>query len=282
MTDETQTNLSDETVIDDEVLDDGVLDDETDSGDDDVGDSQVEETEEVEHEGKKYKIHKELKQALMFQADYTRKTQAVAEERRAVEAMRNQYAQASQEHLQGLAQLVAIDEQINQYASVDWNTLNSQDPFQASQLWNQYQQLKEGRQMTAAQLQQREQQRTFEAQQISAKQLEEARQVLERDIKGWSPEMAQQISSHAAKEYGFQPHELSGVMDPRHVKVLHDAWVGRQLMAKQSEKPKPEVTAKPVKTVGGNSAKTSKDPAQMTDAEFVAWRRRQIAQRNKG
>lgn len=279
MTDETTTNLSDEPVVD-EVFDDGVIDDQTDSDDGDLADTQVaDDTEEVEHEGKKYRVAKELKQALMFQADYTRKTQAVAEERRAVEAMRTQYAQASQDHLQGLAQLVAIDQQINDYASVDWNTLNQQDPIQAAQLWNQYQQLKEGRQMTAAQLQQREQQRQFEAQHVSAKQLEEARQVLERDIKGWSPEMAQQISSHAAKEYGFQPQELSGVMDPRHVKVLHDAWVGRQLMAKQAVKPKPEVTAKPVPTVGGNSAKTSKDPAQMTDAEFAAFRKRQIAQR---
>ena len=51
------------------------------------------ELEEVEHEGKKYQIPKPLKGALLMQADYTRKTQEVAEQRRAVEEQQRQYAE---------------------------------------------------------------------------------------------------------------------------------------------------------------------------------------------
>jgi hypothetical protein len=44
--------------------------------------------EEIEHEGRKYLVPKALKPLLLMQADYTRKTQEVAEQRRAVMAER--------------------------------------------------------------------------------------------------------------------------------------------------------------------------------------------------
>ena len=47
-----------------------------------------EEAEEVDFEGKKYLVAKELKDALLRQSDYTRKTQEVAETRKQIEAER--------------------------------------------------------------------------------------------------------------------------------------------------------------------------------------------------
>src|SRR5262245_52574677 len=43
-----------------------------------------EESEEIEHDGRKYLVPKALRPLLLMQADYTRKTQEVAEQRRAV------------------------------------------------------------------------------------------------------------------------------------------------------------------------------------------------------
>ena len=48
--------------------------------------NQDDDSEEVEHEGQKYRIPKALKSALMMNADYTRKTQEVAEQRPAQRA----------------------------------------------------------------------------------------------------------------------------------------------------------------------------------------------------
>jgi hypothetical protein len=48
----------------------------------------AEDGEEIEHEGRKYLVPKALKPLLLMQADYTRKTQEVAEQRRAVMAER--------------------------------------------------------------------------------------------------------------------------------------------------------------------------------------------------
>lgn len=238
----------------------------------------IDDSEEVEYEGEKYRVPKPLKDALLRQADYTRKTQMLAEERKAAQAERANYAQANQEYLQGLARVVALDDQLGQYEKVDWAAVTQADPVQAQQAWIQYQQLKDHRQALAVQLQQREQQRQFEAKQMAATQLEEGRRVLERDIKGWSPELAKQIADCAVKEYGYPPEELAGATHPRHVMVLHDAMQWRQFQAKQKAEQK-VTQAKPVSTVGGTSAKTSKDPSEMSDAEFNTWRRRQIAQR---
>jgi hypothetical protein len=51
--------------------------------------------------------------------------------------------------------------------------------------------------------------------------------------------------------------------------------------AKSQAKLKPSNAPAPIEAVRGGGVKVEKDPAQMTDAEFAAWRRAQIAQRNK-
>lgn len=243
--------------------------------------NQDDDTEEIEHEGKKFRVPKELKPALLMQADYTRKTQELAEQRRAVEAERTRYAQANQEHIQGMARLVAMDEQIDAFSKVDWKTLSDTDPIQAQQAWMQFSQLKDARQHAAVQLQQQEQQRALEMQQITAKQIEESQAVLARDIKGWSPQMAQQLSEFAAKDFGFQPQELAQVNDPRVVKLLHAAWLGNELMKKQmAATQKPAGTpAKPVPQVGTGAAPAGKDPARMSDAEWLDSRMQSRAKR---
>ena len=53
-------------------------------------------SEEIEHEGEKYRVPKALKNAFYAQADYTTKTQTLAEERRSFEAERQQLAAQQQ------------------------------------------------------------------------------------------------------------------------------------------------------------------------------------------
>ncbi|MEK1933745.1 MAG: hypothetical protein AAAC47_28970, partial [Pararhizobium sp.] len=67
---------------------------------------------EVEFNGKKYKVHPDLKDGLMMRADHTRKTMEVAELRKAVEAKQAEVAAAfstSQEVLQAKAHMLNID-----------------------------------------------------------------------------------------------------------------------------------------------------------------------------
>lgn len=249
-------------------------------------DTPVDDSEELEHEGKKYKIPKAVKPLLMFQADYTRKTQEVSEQRKAVEAAQAAFenqAKAHQEYIQDLAQLTAYDNAIKQYANVDWNQLNAQDPVQAQALFFQFQQLKDARNAAAGQVQQKEttrrqaeQQKAMEAQQATAKQIQECYATVAKDIKGWGPELAKHLDK-TASEFGFTNDELRQVKDPRFIKLLHEAHLGRQLLKKQTSPnpPKQQPPAKPVPTVGG-SAPAKQDPSRMSTEDWIKHRRKQV------
>ncbi|MDE2439561.1 MAG: hypothetical protein KGP14_00950 [Betaproteobacteria bacterium] len=246
--------------------------------------NQDDDSEEVEHEGQKYRIPKALKGALMMNADYTRKTQEVAELRRAAEAERAQYSQANAQQVQAMAQVVAADQQLQQFAQVNWQELSNEDPVRAQQLWMQYSQLKDYRQQVAGQVQQMEQQRAFETQQETAKRIEEGNAVLKRDIPNWGPEVAQQINTFAAKEFGFQPQELAQVTDPRVVKILHAAMVGAQLVKKQQEgtpSSQQQPAVKPVTKVGGNNAPARRDMNSMPVGDWMKARNEQL-RKSKG
>jgi hypothetical protein len=240
----------------------------------------VDDSEEIEHEGAKYKIPKALKGAVMMHSDYTRKTQEVAEQRRNVEAQEvalRQQTENQQQNLIEVAKFVAINDQLSQYDQVDYSALNQTDPVKAQQLWIERTQLQEKRQELAAQLQSREQERLFNEQRATAKRLEEGRAYVSANIKDWSPQLADKLAS-IGREMGYTEQELYAP-DIRTLKLLHRAYLGDQVLKKPIASPKSTVEAKPVTQVSGKSS-TVKSPSQMTDKEFAAWRRSQIAKRN--
>jgi len=236
-------------------------------------------SEEVEHEGQKYRIPKAVKPLLMMQQDYTRKTQEVAEQRRALEQHQQviaQQAQFMQENIREVAQLQSLDERLAQYQQVDWNVLEAQDPFRAQQAFREFTLLRDQRANLAQQLAAKEHQRSQETQRERAKRLEEANSVLAREIKGWGPDLAAKLSEFGEKQ-GFSKAELAHVDDPRVIKILHAAFVGSQLLNKQlsAAKAAPQPAATPVPTVGKGSAPAAKDPSRMSTDEWMRWRDQQ-------
>lgn len=252
-------------------------------------DPPVDDSEEIELEGQKLKIPKAIKPLLMMQRDYTQKTQEVAEQRKAVEAEREavaNQAKAEREYIQEIAQVVAIDNALKQYEQVNWQQLNAQDPVQAQALFFQFQQLKDARNAAAGQIQQKEltrkqqeEQQALAKQQESAKRREECYATVAREIKGWGADLAKQLDA-TASEFGFNSQELGQWTDPRLVKLLHEAHVGRQLLKKQTPPtPKPQQPPKPVPQVGKGGAPAKKDPERMSAEEWLAWRNSQLKRR---
>lgn len=246
-------------------------------------DQAPEETEEVEHDGKKFRVPKELKPALMMHADYTRKTQEVAETRRALEMQQQQFQQAQhvqRQYIQDYAQLTSIDSQLQALANVNWQQLSQSDPVQAQQLFIQREQLKEARQGLAISLQQKEQMALDQQRQEAARRVKEGQEMLQREIKDWSPELAKTLSEYGVG-VGFSQQELSGVQDPRAVRLLHKAYLYDQMVAKAA-KPAAAQTpaAKPAGQLPAGKSTVQKDPTQMSDKEFDAWRRKQITKRS--
>lgn len=242
--------------------------------------AEEDDSEEVDYEGEKYKLPKKLKDALLRQQDYTQKTQAVAEQRRAIEAQAlqiQQQAQLSQQYVAEYAEALSLDKELAQYKNINWNQLMDADPVQAMKLDRQMRELQARRDHVVSSVTQKQQAQQFESQRIAAQRLAEGRAVLEREIKGWTPETAKALASFG-KEQGFTEAELAQVNDPRTVKLLHKAWQYDQLMKAKTAKPEPVTQERPVTRITASKG-TVKTPEKMTDKEFAAWRRAQIRNR---
>ena len=265
-----------------QIVDEQVTDTPTDEP------TQVESDEEDYELGSdKYRVPKtlkahidELKAGNLRNEDYTQKTQSVAEQRKALEAERQEFVQRQQfqqQHLDRVAEVKALDRQLEQYQKLDWNAITDADPVQAMKLERQMRELQTQREGTVRELNETVAKATTEQQQATARQLMAAREQLARDIKGFGTPEVTKALTETGKAFGFKPEELANVNDPRAIKLLHEAYLYRKLVADKQKEVKPEV--KPITRIGGAAATAQKSPSDMSDKEFAAWRKRQIAQR---
>lgn len=192
----------------------------------------------VEIEGKSYRVPKELKGMVLMHKDYTQKTQEVADQRRAVE----ERAQALQQREQVLGasfekavEFRQVQDRLAYFEALDWNALVDADPAQAQKLTIAYQQLQREAQAKLTELQQTQAQ----AQQLTETQrqqlLTEAMSDLRARLPGFGPQTVEQIRKAAEEHYGIKGEELDGLVDARHVHVLHDAMKWRELQAKRPQ-----------------------------------------------
>ncbi len=77
-----------------------------------------------------------------------------------------------------------------------------------------------------------------------SEKIAKGKEILAKEIPNWSPETNQALLS-TGKDYGFSDAELNSIVDPRHVKVLHDAMQWRKLQQNSTVKKKVS-SAKPV------------------------------------
>ena len=192
----------------------------------------------VEIEGKSYRVPKELKDMVLMHKDYTQKTQAVAEQRRAVE----ERAQALEQREQALGasfekavEFREVQNKLAQFEALDWDALVDADPVQAQKLTIAYQQLQREAQAKYAELQQSQAQVQQLTEHQRQQMLAEAEQELRARLPDFGPQTAEQIRKTAQEHYGLKAEELDGLIDARHVHILHDAMKWRELQAKQPQ-----------------------------------------------
>ncbi len=195
--------------------------------------------------------------------DYTQKTQQVAEQRKELEAYAQQIQlqeQAFQEQMQlnnvlieDVAKITSLDQQLNQYANVNWQQLSDNDFVEAQKLFFSYNQLQQERSALVSQFEAKKQQVVQKQSQLMAEKIAKGKEVLAKEIPNWSPETNQALLS-TGKDYGFSDAELNSIVDPRHVKVLHDAMQWRKLQQNSVVKKKVS-NAKPVVKPGSKDTK---------------------------
>ena len=237
------------------------------------------EFEDVEWNGKTIKAPKGLKESLMMQADYTRKTQEVAEKRRELDGYAQQLteqARTSEEDLTLRAKYMTNAEQLNEYRQINWDAWTQQDPIEAQQAFIRFQNLERQTAEVGNQLQQRAQQRTVEAQQDLAKRINETREFAKTSIPNYTPEIEQRVIDFAVQN-GVEIRDLQAAMNPTVFKILHMARLGAEVMNKPATKPKTQAAPiQPLTKVGnrGGNPLSSKDPGEMSMDEYVKWRQR--------
>jgi hypothetical protein len=182
------------------------------------------ETVEVEYEGRKFKVAPELKDALLRQSDYTRKTQELAAERQTQAQLKETLTKAFQvtQQLPGLlAELQYTESQIAALQQVDWDTLRATDPLGYTEKRQDALILQQRHQAALANLNQAPQMlQQMEQEQIRA-EAQRALPVIKEKIPDWGPERVTKIKS-VASEYGFSDAELANLVDPRIVIALND------------------------------------------------------------
>ena len=205
------------------------LDDEDDDAGDQYGTLDLSTTLEVD--GEEITIE-ELRSGHLRQKDYTRKTQELAEHRKAVEAKDHEMDRERAEYAQLLP---ALAERIQQEAKQepDWDTLYDADPVMAAKAERQWRKEQEER---AAQLQavQAEQQRMqqIEAQkreQMQQSYLEQQRQILPDIIPEWRDSKVAATEATQIRDFllgeGFSEQDVSGMSNATLVKLARKAML---------------------------------------------------------
>ena len=252
---EAEAEVVEEEIIEDEaeqsedveMADEDNLDDEEydEEGDDDQSFDILAAT--VEVDGEEITVE-ELKRGHLRQRDYTRKTQALAEERQVLEA---QHAEIERERMQYAQLLPQLRQRIEQTAEQepDWDTLYDTDPQMAARAERQWRKQQEERQ---AQLQavEAEQQRLQQLQQqqmdqMRARYIEQQREILPEVIPEWrdskvAAKEASDLRNFLMNE-GFSEEDISGLANASLVKIARKAMLfdkGSKQATEAKKKPK--------------------------------------------
>lgn len=248
-----------------------------------VGAPVDEDTCEVEHEGQVYRVPAPLKGAFLMNADYTRKTQELAEHRRALAQDRahlDSRSNALAATLELRAAMHAADEQLAAFQDVDWDTFAAEDPQGAQALWGRFQALAHARERYEWAISHHEAQGAQLAQQELAAQMAQTGEILSREIEGWSPQVAAKLVEYAGA-FGVTLDELREIADPRLWKILHRAHLGDELdrQRKTAQGVEQVQAVRPAVSVSGGSAPTGAVRDNLGTGE---WMRRRNEQTRRG
>ncbi len=190
----------------------------------------------------------ELRNGYSRQADYTRKTQEISEERK-------KYEQASELMMQELQQTQAARQQyintigqfVNQgmanlkkYAGIDWARLKEEDPIEYVTKRDEFREEQEKIRQAHAIQQQAAQQQSQEFERMKADLINKETEKLRAAVPEWSSnekrtELAGKLRTYATG-MGYQKEEIDNLVDSRSVQVLLKAMKYDELMSAKPKK----------------------------------------------
>lgn len=289
--------MSDEDIVDDaEIVEEAEPDAEETEADQDEAeteadpDAEVEDDEEgdeeaepevlaLEVDGVKYEVPKALEGHLLRQQDYTKKTQEVADQRRAVEdeqaaidRHREDFKQkvvAHDQFFEEAAELRSVALEVQSLKDTDWDQLQVEDPDLAQRKFQRFTMLKERQGDLSRTIEAKQRQGFQEAERETATRLQEAREYAAREIDNWSDDLESQIETFAVDQ-GISVDLLRqvSIANPASIKILNLARIGHQLLEKQraAKVPKPKSVTPVTKVSGGKTPSKGPRDSQSIDA----------------
>ena len=225
------------------------------SADDLVDQDQVEGNEElntytVKVDGKDVKVtQEELLAGYSRQADYTRKSQVLSEQRQKADSELAATQQERQRYLSQLEQFnTQADSKINELAKTDWTQLKEEDPTEYMLKRDQYRELQENQRLITEEQKNIHYKQGQERETAWNAELQRNQQIISQRVPDFhdpekGPKLKQDIKSFAVKK-GFSEQEVDSLIDARSVDILHKAMLYDKLLTAKISGKKSKVVPK--------------------------------------
>jgi len=186
----------------------------------------------------------ELKNGYQRQADYTRKSQALAEQRKETEAILSERQKLEQERQMYANGLQMLREQqsskLQEFENTDWQTLKDEDPYQYILKRDEYRDAQEKVQNVQQQQAIIQQEQAEEAARARAHFVQQEYARLVEALPEWNDKEStvKKDVQEYAKSVGFLPEEINQLADHRSVLVIKKAMEYDKLTTKVAPKKK--------------------------------------------
>lgn len=216
----------------------------------------------IKVDGEEYEVGiDELKSGYQRQADYTRKSQALAEQRKETENIQSERMQLEQERQMYANGLQMLQEQqtakLQDFDKVEWETLKQEDPYAYMIKKDEYRDAQERVTNVAQQQQQVQNEQVQQAQQTKSHFIRQEYTRLVAALPEWEDKdstIKEDVRKYAA-EVGFLPEEINQLADHRSVLVIKKAMEFDKLTKKVAPKKKAVKKVPKVQKAGRGTSK---------------------------
>lgn len=180
----------------------------------------------LEWEGQTLKVPKGLKEAVMRNEDYTRKTQELADQRRSIDQIRElaQSRQMEATFAESIApeqqEMSVIDAYLQQAAKLDWSNMTAEQMMRQRM---ELDQIKDRRRELADSIGAKRTKFTADMQTRLTELRGKSRELASKSIQGFSEETEKAMREYAKSEGLTEPELDNVLLDPRSYKIVYKA-----------------------------------------------------------
>jgi len=191
----------------------------------------------------------ELQAGYSRHADYTRKSQVLAEQRKQAEQELAATQQERQRYLSQLEQFnVESNKKLDEFKAIDWTKLKEEDPTEYMLKRDQFRDIQENQRLAKEEQQNLAYKQQQEHEAKWQQELGRQQEIMVQRLPEWNdpdkgPKLKQNIKSFAVKK-GFTPQEVDTLIDARSVDVLHKAMLYENLLEAKISNKKVKVVPK--------------------------------------